>query len=149
MNARKMFARAVAGAAMVLLTNCTWGASSADWFPVSVCLTMARPIPPFPCDNVAGLSLCLLSGEDCPVYGLQASCLSGCAESIYGVQIGAGLQGADDVYGIQIAGVNTTQNPGANLFPMPFGSFEKLWKGGCNEIGYRRYEKSKYLVRAI
>ena len=95
---------------MVLLTNCTWGGSSADWFPVSVCLTMARPIPPFPCDNVAGLSLCLLSGEDCPVYGLQASCLSGCAESIYGVQIGAGLQGADDVYGIQIAGVNTTQN---------------------------------------
>ena len=110
MNARKIFALAVAGAAMVLLTNCTWGASSADWFPVSVCLTMARPIPPFPCDNVAGLSLCLLSGEDCPVYGLQASCLSGCAESIYGVQIGAGLQGADDVYGIQIAGVNTTQN---------------------------------------
>ena len=95
---------------MVLLTNCTWGARSADWFPVSVCLTMARPIPPFPCDNVAGSSLCLLSGEDCPVYGLQASCLSGCAESIYGVQIGAGLQGADDVYGIQIAGVNTTQN---------------------------------------
>ena len=94
MNARKMIARAVAGAAMVLLTNCTWGASSADWFPVSVCLT----------------TLCLLSGEDCPVYGLQASCLSGCAESIYGVQIGAGLQGADDVYGIQIAGVNTTQN---------------------------------------
>ncbi len=110
MNTRMTFARAVAGVAMVLLTNCAWGASSADWFPVSVCLTMARPIPPFPCDNVAGLSLCLLSGEDCPVYGLQASCLSGCAESIYGVQIGAGLQGADDVYGIQIAGVNTTQN---------------------------------------
>ena len=40
MNARMMFARAVAGAAMVLLTNCTWGASSAYWFPVSVCLTM-------------------------------------------------------------------------------------------------------------
>ena len=110
MNTRKMFVRAVAGAAMVLLTNCTWGASSADWFPVSVCLTMARPIPPFPCDNVAGLSLCLLSGEDCPVYGLQASCLSGCAESIYGVQTGAGYQCADDVYGLQIGGANVTTN---------------------------------------
>ena len=109
MTARKV-ARIVAVAAMVLLTNCTWGASSADWFPVSVCLTMARPIPPFPCDNVAGLSLCLLSGEDCPVYGLQASCLSGCAESIYGVQTGAGYQCADDVYGLQIGGANVTTN---------------------------------------
>ena len=110
MNTRIMFVRAVAGAAMVLLMNCAWGASSADWFPVSVCLTMARPILPFPCDNVAGLSLCLLSGEDCPVYGLQASCLSGCAESIYGVQIGAGYQCADDVYGLQIGGANVTTN---------------------------------------
>ena len=110
MNTRMMFARAVAGAAMVLLTNCAWGGRSADWFPVSICLGMARPIPPFPCDNVAGLSLCLLSGEDCPVYGLQASCLSGCAESIYGVQIGAGYQCADDVYGLQVGGVNVTTN---------------------------------------
>ena len=110
MSTRMMFERAVAGAAMVLLTNCAWGGRSADWFPVSVCLTMARPIPPFPCDNVAGLSLCLLSGEDCPVYGLQASCLSGCAESIYGVQIGAGYQCADDVYGLQVGGVNVTTN---------------------------------------
>ena len=132
MNTRMMFMRAVAGAAMVLLTNCAWGASSADWFPVSVCLTMARPIPPFPCDKVAGLSLCLLSGEDCPVYGLQVSCLSGCAESIYGIQIGAGLQGADDVYGLQIAGVSTTKN----LRGVQVGGLNVM-HGGCGlQVGY-------------
>ena len=142
MNTRKMFARAVAGAAMVLLTNCTWGASSADWFPVSVCLTMARPIPPFPCDNVAGLSLCLLSGEDCPVYGLQASCLSGCAESIYGVQIGAGLQGADDVYGIQIAGVNTTQNlRGVQVGGLNAMRGYGLQAGACNIVDETHFWK--------
>ena len=107
----KKMTMAVGLAAMVAAVSQDAAAcTSADWFPVSICLTMARPIPPFPCDNVAGLSLCLLSGEDCPIYGLQASCLSGCAEAIYGVQTGAGYQCADDVYGLQIGGVNVTTN---------------------------------------
>ena len=107
---KMMMAAAFAAMVAAVVPKDAAASRSADWFPVSICLTMARPIPPFPCDNVAGLSLCLLSGEDCPVYGLQASCLSGCAESIYGVQIGAGYQCADDVYGLQVGGVNVTTN---------------------------------------
>ena len=107
----KKMMMAVGFAAMVATVPQSATASrSADWFPVSICLTMARPIPPFPCGNVAGLSLCLLSGEDCPVYGLQASCIGGSAESIYGVQVGAGLQGAKEVYGLQVAGYNLSEN---------------------------------------
>ncbi|MBR3778012.1 MAG: hypothetical protein IKL02_10535 [Kiritimatiellae bacterium] len=107
---KKMMMAALFAAMVAAVSQDAAASRSADWFPVSICLTMARPIPPFPCDNVAGLSLCLLSGEDCPVYGLQASCLSGCAESIYGVQTGAGYQCADDVYGLQIGGANVTTN---------------------------------------
>lgn len=51
-------------------------------FPVSICLTMARPVLSFLCDNVTGLSLRLLSGDGCPVYGIQASRIGGNAEPI-------------------------------------------------------------------
>ena len=105
---------------------------SADWFPVSIRLTMARPIPPFPCDNVAGLSLCLLSGENCPVYGLQASVLTGGAEKIYGCQAGIGINGTNELYGLQVSPV---LNLAKQMAGVQIGTVNLSDYGGGMQIG--------------
>ena len=111
---------------------------SADWFPVSICMTMARPIPPFPCDNVAGLSLCLLSGENCPVYGLQASVFTGGAEKIYGCQAGIGYNGTYELYGLQVSPV---LNFAQKLAGAQIGMVNLSGYGGGMQIGVYNHAK--------
>lgn len=114
---------------------------SADWFPVSICMTMARPIPPFPCDNVAGLSLCLLSGEDCPVYGLQANVYTGGAESIYGCQAGLGINGTNELYGLQVSPV---LNLARKLAGAQIGMVNLSDYGGGMQIGVYNHAKADW-----
>ncbi len=114
---------------------------SADWFPVSICMNEARQIPPFPCDNVAGLSLCLLSGEDCPVYGLQANVYTGGAERIYGCQAGLGINGTNELYGLQVSPV---LNLARKLAGVQIGTVNLSVYGGGMQIGVYNHAKADW-----
>ena len=95
---------AVGFAAMVAAVPQSTAASrSAYLFPASICLTMSRPMPPFTCDNVASLSVCLLSGEDCSAYGLQTSVLTGSEEKIYGCHTRIGYNGMYELYDLRVS----------------------------------------------
>ena len=138
---KKMIMVLVFAAVIAVVPQNAAASRSADWFPVSICLTMARPIPPFPCDNVVGVSLCLLSGEECPVYGLQASVITGSAREIYGCQAGIGCNVTYELYGIQVSPV---LNLAQKLAGVQIGAANFSDYGGGVQIGVYNHAEADW-----
>ena len=141
MAMKKMIMVLVFAAVIAVVPQDAAASRSADWFPVSICMNEARQIPPFPCDNIAGLSLCLLSGEDCPVYGLQANVYTGGAERIYGCQAGLGINGTNELYGLQVSPV---LNLAKKLAGVQIGAANFSDCGGGVQIGVYNHAEADW-----